>query len=176
MSDQVQEQKERNEQLKAVYEHFGRQDTVVQDALKTYCEREGIDLVTEGDYQDFVYAVKHDERMGNLMPELLAALSKLKYLPEIATSAERKDILAANNAVVTEIAQLIEKHEIPYIMLDNVLTQLGNGFAQAVQQAVTVMNNKTGDVLMHIAQEKFGTKDVHMGHVAAYAEEVFAKK
>lgn len=166
---------DRNQEIGIVYEHINGVENPPQKLLTEVSNLKGIEhAVTDGEYADYRYQAVNDEKFEALVPEIMVAISKLKYLKSFVTQAERTAILEHNDAIRVEVCQLIEKHGIPYILLDNVLTDIGGNIAGIFKSAVNTLNNKTGEVLMDLGRKHFNTKEITMAHVAEYAEKLFS--
>lgn len=166
---------ERNEQIGRVYESLEGMEKPPQKLLNEVSARKKVKPPVEaGEYADFRYQAITDAKMCALMPEILEAMTKVKFVSLLLSDSDRKKLQEANDAIRVEVAKLIEKHEIPYILLDNVAKEIGGGLQQVVAGAVQTLNNRTGDCFMHLARREFGADDVHMGHVAKYIEKVYA--
>lgn len=164
----------RDDQIKIVYDELGGVIKAEQEVLNKICAEKQIEPVIEaGEYNDFAYQIESDTKMSALMKDILEALSRIQYLPQGMSAEGRKALLASNDAIRVEIAKLIEKHAIPYILLENVNSEIGTGLKQIVEQAVRVMQNKTAEVLMHIAKSRLNVEELTMREVADYAEEVY---
>jgi dGTP triphosphohydrolase len=167
----------RNEEISLVYEHLNGVEDAPQSLLTEVSNLKGIENpVTEGEYADYRYQAVNDEKFYALVPEVMAAVSKLKYLRSFVSDAERKEVMENNDAIRVEVCKLIEKHAIPYILLDNVLTDIGGNIAGIFKGAVTTLNNKTGEMFMDLGRKHFNAKEVTMAHVAEYAEKLFEGK
>lgn len=168
-------QLDRNQEIGLVYEHLNGIDQPPQKLLTEVSNLKGIEnAVTEGEYADYRYQAVNDEKFEALVPEIMAAVSRLKYLKSFVTQAERTAILEHNDAIRIEVCQLIEKHGIPYMLLDNVVSDIGGNISGIFKSAANTLNNKTGEVLMDIGRKHFNTKEVTMAHVAEYAEKLLS--
>lgn len=167
----------RNEEIALVYEHLNGQDEPTQKLLTEVSNLKGIaNAVTEGEYADYRYQSVNDEKFAALVPEVMAAVSKLQYVKSFLTDQERRAVLEHNDNIRIEVCQLIEKHGIPYILLDNVVADIGGNIAGIFKSAVNTLNNKTGEMFMDLGRKHFDVKEVTMAHVAQYAEDLFAAK
>lgn len=167
---------DRNEEIGLVYEHLNGMELPPQKLLTEVSNLKRVgNPVTEGEYADYRYQAVNDEKFDAMVPEIMAAVSKLKYMKSFITPKQREEIKAHNDAVRIEVCELVEKHAIPYILLDNVLSDIGGNVAGVFKSAVNTLNNKTGAVLMDIAKKRLGVDDVNMAHIAKYAEETYAE-
>lgn len=165
----------RNQEIGLVYEHLEGMDKPPQKLLTEVSNLKGVEnAVTEGEYADYRYQAVNDEKFEALVPEIMAAVSRLKYLKSFVTQAERTAILEHNDAIRVEVCQLIEKHGIPYMLLDNVVSDIGGNISGIFKGAANTLNNKTGEVLMDIARKHFGVAEVTMAEVAQYAEKLLS--
>ena len=166
----------RNTQIGIVFDHLNGKDKPIQDVLTEVSNLKHIDPpVHTNEYADYRYKVETDKKFSVLVPEIMAALGKVRYAPAYMDPEGRKAIIDGNDAVRVEVAQLIEKHGVPYVLLDNIVTDIGGNLQNIIKGAVTTLNNKTGECFMHMARERFGTDDVTMAHIAQYAKEVYDK-
>lgn len=167
----------RNEEIGLVYGALSGKEEPAQEELTATCANLGIEnAVGVDEYADYRYQAVNDERFAALVPEVMAAVSKLQYVRSFLTPAERQAVIEANDAIRVEVCQLIEKHGIPYILLDNVVSDIGGNIAGIFKSAVITLNNKTGEMFMDLGRKHFNTKEVTMAHVGKYAEDLFAKK
>ena len=94
---------ERKAQVRDIVAAF-RDKPVSNEALKSYCERNNYLILTKGEYEDYLYQIKHDEKMAAVYPKLLSALAALRYTPLFASEAERKADETARDEVRVHLA------------------------------------------------------------------------
>lgn len=161
--------------MKALVDHFRGKpynDTVIVE----FCNLNKLEYIPSADdLGDLIYQQEHDEKMVVLFKAILAELQNLAYIPELAGKKERKALVDANDEVRVRITKLFEDHGVAFKMVDKVANELGGMVGRIIESAGTTAFNKTMDVLMHIAREKFNAKELTLTHVRDYAVEVFEK-
>lgn len=163
----------RRAEIRQIIDHFGGQ-TPPQKVLSDFCERMKFEPLVTGDFDDYKYQVEHDTMVAKLFPQILSALQKITYIPEFVSEAERKKLREANDEVRVEITKLLEEHAVPYRLVSTLTTELGRMVGQTIEMAGTTAFNKSLEVLLHLANERFGG-DFNMKHARDYAQEVFEK-
>lgn len=161
----------RRGEIKKIVERF-RGEPLTENVLIEFCNINKIDPIPLGEFEDFLFQYETDIKMVALLKEILAALQGVEYEPMFSTSAEQKRIQEKNEEVRIEVAKIIEKHAVAYIMLDKLGHTLGSIIGNVVESAGTTIWNKANMVLKHIAEAHFGGR-FNSKHVADYAEEVY---
>lgn len=147
----------KRDEILEIIKHFKGQKGVKDKALQEFCKRKGFQLISEGQYDDYLFAYNHDARLDSVMPDILMVLSKLRNVPEFASHKERQAIMDANEAVSIEIAMLMETHEILYTDIDLILGGLSGRFMGALQSAKQRVDNMCGAELVAVAEKTFGS-------------------
>ncbi len=162
----------RREQIRRIVDNFnGKQ--VTPELLTAYCERMKVDPITVGQLEDYTYQVNHDNKVQVLLPLILEKVSGLRYKAEFASEKERTAVHEGNDEIRIEITKLLEQHEVPYHLVDTLTKDLAQLIGLTVEQAGTTATNKASGILLHLAKEHFGTKELNMKHVADYAQKIY---
>lgn len=165
---------QRREEIAKIVEHF-RGKPINQNVLTEFCNKNKIEPIVIGDFQDFLYQTEHDEKVGKIYPLILAEVQKLVYIPEFASEAERKRMAKENDDVRVRITQIFEEHAIAYRTVDTLGQELGRDVGQVIASAGQTAFNKALEVLLLLAHERFGG-DFNMKHAADFAKEYIEKK
>lgn len=162
----------RRSQVAIVAKQFKGQ-AVSNELLEKFCQSNKIEpMILKGELSDYTAQMEHDEMIQRLLPKLLATLQKYQYVPEYAPEAERKALNKANNDLRIELAELIEEQAIPYRFVSIIGDELGNDIGQMIKSAGTTIFNKTLEVMIHIAREKFG-EEFNTKHSRDYAQKIY---
>lgn len=142
----------------AVLKAFNYAPKVSNMALKQFCERSGYGdyIIGEGEYQDYLFQYQHDVRVGVIVPQVLAILSKYQYQPDFIGEAEAKRIRTHNDDLEWEIAKVCEDAGIVYKEIDTVVKNISQVLSSIVDNAGNRMNNMASVVLATLAKDKFG--------------------
>jgi hypothetical protein len=130
--------------------------------------------IDPGEYADFLYAAAHDAKMSVLMPDVMAVLAAIRYVPEAGTPDEADEARRANDAIMQNVRQTIEDAEIPMQLVDNVKSYAMNAVS-LIEAATRVINRKASECLNHAMCAKAGTEELHTGHFRDYAQEIFKR-
>lgn len=146
----------RRQEIKAIVEAF-RGQPVTNDLLKAFCERHGYELLTEGEYQDWLFQYEHDERVASALPAIFAELTKFQYTSEFAGDEERQKVREANEAIEVNIAQIMEEHGVRYGKEVDVFTgNLGGALQGIMSNAGVRASNMGANTLLRIAVDTLG--------------------
>src|SRR5215208_5834680 len=141
----------RRQDIKAIVEAF-RGQPVTNDLLKAYCERHGYELLTEGEYQDWLFQYEHDERVAKALPAIFAELTKFQYTSEFAGDEERRKIREKNEAIEVKIAEIMEEQGVRYGKEVDVFTgNLGGALQGLMQNAGVRASNMGANTVFRIA-------------------------
>ena len=163
----------RRAEIRQIIDHFGGQ-TPHQKVLDEYCQRMKFEQLVVSDFDDYKYQVEHDTMVSKMFPQILGALQKISYIPEFASESERKKLREQNDNVRVEVTKLLEEHAVPYRLVSTLTNELGRMVGQTIEMAGTTAFNKSLEVLLHLAHQRFGG-DFNMKHAADYAIEVMEK-
>jgi hypothetical protein len=157
----------RRQDIKAIVEAF-RGQPVTNDLLKAYCERHGYELLTEGEYQDWLFQYEHDERIVTALPAIFAELAKFQYTSEFAGDEERRKIREANEAIEVAIARIMEEHGVRYGKEVDVFTgNLGGALQGIMSNAGVRASNMGANTVLRIAIDILG-EPLTLKKLAAY--------
>lgn len=143
------------EQIKQILEYF-EDKQVSNAALKEYCNRQGLDLITESQYEDYIYQKEHDERVTKTLTGIFTELSQFKYIPTFISDSERRKLNENNEDIEWRIAKVLEDNDILYKEIDLLTKNLANAFHAIMENAGRRANNMCAVVLSTLAKEKFG--------------------
>lgn len=145
----------KHEQIKKILEHF-KGKTVNNKILKEYCNLNHLDLITESQYEDYVFQQEHDDRATKTLAGIFAELSQFKYIPTFLSESEKKKINEANEDIEWKIAKVLEDNGILYKEIDLLTKNLANAFQAIMENAGRRANNMCAVVLSTLAKDKFG--------------------
>lgn len=158
--------------LKKAYAKFGDSQVTV-DEMATFASAENVDAPDLGDYDDYAFQVKCDAIFEVLQPKLALALSEIKYVSTNKDEKELKALRDHNSDVVIKIAKLIEEHDLPVSMVDNVASECGQLFSGLLRSAVVVVDSRCQEAVQNIACEKLGVRRLSVGVISEHITEVF---
>lgn len=168
---------ERNLEVAAVYEAVEKADKAPQKLLDEVCTRLKIDpVVVEGEYEDFVYQVRHDERFEKLLPEFLNALQGMRFTRADMSIQQANEIRNGNDKIVEEMARAIERNNIPLDLLENINSEIGQGLSMMIKNASQIIINRSNRVVQNIAKTVLDKPELMAGDVGAYEDAILASK
>jgi hypothetical protein len=162
------------DQMRDILEHFKYAKTVDSKILEEYCRRKKFKIISEGQYQDYLYQHEHDVMVEKSMPQILAILVKYKYEPTIITPTKLKEIREHNEKLEIDIANILEEAGIRYVEVSTVCNNLALAFKSMFEASGRLINNMAATVLSDLGKQKFGD-DMPIKKMAEYHREEVAK-
>jgi|SRR3972149_11549162 len=142
-------------EIKKVLAHF-KGKPVNNNILTEYCNLYHLDLITEGDYEDYLFQQEHDERVEKTLPLIFAELSQFRYVPTFINDDEKREMNEANEDIEWKISKVLEDNGILYREIDLISKNLATAFQAMMENAGRRANNMCAVVLSTLAKEKFG--------------------
>jgi len=167
-------EEKRRAEIASIVEQF-KGTAVTDNLLKAHCERQKIEPVTVGEFEDYTVQVEHDAKLANIFGEILKKVQKLRIIPEFASVKLRKEIKDSNNEIEIDIAKLFEAEGIRYNFVSGASEELARVLHAVVSGAGTRIFNKATSALLGIAKEKYGG-EFTTAHSASYYEELYKKE
>lgn len=167
----------RKAEIAKIVAHFrGKNTPVTNELLTEHCNLNKVEPITAGQYSDYLYQIENDEKMAAMLPIVLQLfVDHMSYVGEFGTEKEQQARIDGMNELRVKLVQLLEENNIPYHWAQKLYEEFGSQMKGVLDGAGQVASVKATEVMLHIAREKFGN-EIHMGHVASYAREVFEKK
>lgn len=148
-----------------------RDKPVSQEALNEFCTRRNIEPMTLGTLDDHIYQVKHDERMANIYPLVLAELSKIKYYGEYMSKSQIKNRVEELDAIEDAIVKIFTDAELPYRLISTAVKELDGIINKMLETSKTRVTNLCVGVMMKITEKHFGDKEFTVGNAQSYYDE-----
>lgn len=162
---------QRHIDIQKVYLALNKAEQPGQDALNVASAANAVENpILEGEYSDFVYQMKHDERMQAMLPRVIEILSCLKFVPAFVTPEEKKEIDEANQKLAVKICKLAQECEMPYALIETFKEEMGNLLLGPINMACRVMGNTTVQAMLHCMVKKQDTKELTIGDIGRYVE------
>lgn len=141
-------------QIKDIVQTF-RGKVVNAKLLKEYCDRHQFELVTEGEFQDFLFQQEHDERVQKCLPAILAELSKFQQPGEWIGDDEREKINEQNEIIAVNICAILEDNGVLYNEIEILTKNIGNALQAIMEGAGRRASNMCAATFTHITKAKF---------------------
>ncbi len=142
-------------EMKKIIEGF-RGKKVSNILLKGFGERHGLPVIGEEEYSDWLFAYEHDERLRNVLPQVMAALAKWTYPGGFLDETDTKEISAKNKAVELEICEIMCKGGVLYQEIDMLTKNVGEALHGLLVNAGVRSSNMCAAVFAHTTKEKYG--------------------
>ena len=133
-----------------------RDKPFTDEVLKSFCERKGIEFVSKGVLEDYIFEQDHAEKMQKLYPRVLEALKGLQYSPAFVPEEREKEIGKENDKVRETIIGIFEEFAIDYRMLEIETNNIGRLVSNIIEMAGNTLTNKAASVLAQLARERYG--------------------
>lgn len=119
------------------------------------CEKLGIDPISAGELQDHIYQLEYDERMAQVIPLVLEALSKLNYISDDEDPEAKDELEKANEQIEYDIAKICEDNGVRY--LDIVfLRHLSKQISDILLASYNRISNMGASVFAELAKKELG--------------------
>lgn len=163
-------------QIRQTVEHFrDSKMPVTNEVLVEYCNKNKFEPITKGKLSDYTYQIDNDAKMASMLPRILALFAEhMHYVGEYDTEKEQQAEMNSRAELKVKLVKMLEEEEIPYHWAQKLMEEFGAQVKGIFDNAGQTASMKATEVMLHIAREKFG-EEIHMGHVAGYAREVFEK-
>lgn len=143
-------------EARAIVEFF-KGKPVTNDLLLEFCNKYGYTPVSTERYEDYLYSYEFDARMNAILPDIIALLGQVRWVPECASDKEREKVVDANAALTEEVGYLLEKHGVLYKEVADVTTKLSALIRQMFDSANLRVGNMAAVQLYTAGEEKFGS-------------------
>lgn len=148
-----------------------RDKPVTQEALNEFCSRRNIEPMTLGQLDDHLYQVKHDERMAQIYPLVLAELAKIKYYGEYMSEVQAKNRIKELDEIEDAIVKIFTDAELPYRLISTSVKELDGIINKMLETSKTRVSNLCVGVMLKITEKHFGDKEFTVGDAQRYYDE-----
>ena len=154
-------------QVRKILDHFKGAKSVPQKLLTEFCNLEKLNVITEGQYEDYLFQDEHDKRVSAILPRVFNILAQWQYTPEFVHESVKNVIREHNDDLEWKLAKVLEEGGIVYKEVDIVTKNMAQAFATICENAGKRMNNMAAVVLSDLARQKF-SNELIMKDLAEY--------
>jgi hypothetical protein len=158
------------QQVRQIIDHFKGAKSVPQKLLTEFCNLQKFNVLSEGQYEDYVFQDEHDGRVASVLPKVFEVIAQWQYTPEFISISAKNAIREANDDLEWKLAKVLEEGGIVYKEVDIVTRNMAQAFSTVCENAGKRMNNMAAVVLSDLAKQKFGLELV-MKDLAGYYRE-----
>lgn len=157
----------RKKELIDIVAHF-RGKLVSGNAITEYCNLKGYEPISEGELEDFTYAVTMQDRFNEVWPKMVAILGKWKYLGELASDEEQK---AQYRAIEAELLQAMEETGLKVDDVRWLTRELSSVMGILIKNVADGLDDKIMAVQSAWIMEKFGKTTIGEVPASTWAKE-----
>lgn len=147
---------ERRLEIKRIVEHFKDAAIVNGEIIRSFCEREHIEPITEGEFKDWLYQYQFDQKAYNALPEIISVLANWRYLGEFSSQDEQ---YAEAEQAMKAMCDVFEKHDFEFRDVTLFTTQFSTLLSRLVVAAGEHAKNKREAVTNALILKQFGNID-----------------
>lgn len=149
--------------IRGLVEHFSHTDVpVTQGLLEEYCQLNGMDIVSVGDYSDWKYQLEYEGRFALAFPRILEELTKLALKSPLASKTKQGELEERNNEVEVAIARVlidcdVRFHTSGMSEVELILRHVNTAISGALEGAKNRATTSAGEAIDRIALERLGS-------------------
>lgn len=133
---------------------------VTADLLKAFCERHHFKIMVPSQYEDFLFAIEHNERKQKVLGELVKVMLKVQITPEVGSEADKKAVLENNYAIEREVLEILKDSGILFREADLMIDSISSAFVSIFTAVKNRANNMSARQLQLIAQHVLGKPEI----------------